>query len=73
VIPSTVSLSADESTEASNIYSDIETTCMEYIAKFINGDKSLDEYDEFVSTIESMNVQGYLDIYQEAYDRAMSK
>jgi putative aldouronate transport system substrate-binding protein len=73
VIPSTVSLSADENTEASNIYSDIETTCMEYIAKFINGDKSLDEYDDFVATIEAMNIQGYLDIQQEAYDRAMSK
>jgi putative aldouronate transport system substrate-binding protein len=73
VIPSTVSLSAEENTEASNIYSDIETTCMEYIAKFINGDKSLDEYDDFVATIESMNIQGYLDIQQEAYDRAMSK
>jgi putative aldouronate transport system substrate-binding protein len=73
VIPDTVVLSADEETEANGIYSDIETTCMEYIAKFINGDKSLDEYDSFVETLESMNIQGYLDIYQEAYDRAMSK
>ena len=44
---------------------------MEYIAKFITGDKSLDEYDSFVEQIESMNIQGYLDIYQEAYDRYM--
>lgn len=73
VIPTTVtqSLSAEENTEAVNIYSDIETLCMEYIAKFITGDKSLDEYDSFVEQIESMNIQGYLDIYQEAYDRYM--
>ena len=72
VIPSTVSLSADETTEAANIYSDIQTLCMESIAKFINGDKSMDEYDKFVSDIQAMNIDGYLAIYQEAYDRAMA-
>ena len=71
VIPSTVSMTAEEQTDANAIYSDIETVCMEYIAKFITGDKSLDEYDEMVSTIESMNIDGYLEIRQEAYDRAM--
>ena len=71
VIPSTVAMTADEQTEANAIYSDIETTCMEYIAKFITGDKSLDEYDEMVETIKSMNIDGYLEIRQAAYDRAM--
>jgi putative aldouronate transport system substrate-binding protein len=71
VIPSTVTLSADENTDANAIYTDIQTLCLESIAKFINGDKSLDEYDAFVENIKSMNIQGYLDIYQAAYDRAM--
>ena len=71
VIPSTVSLSAEETTDATNIYSDIQTLCLESIAKFITGEKSLDEYDEFVANIEAMNIEGYLAIYQEAYDRAM--
>ena len=71
VIPSTVSLSAEETTEAMSIYTDIQTLCMESIAKFINGDKSLDEYDQFAADIEAMNIDGYLAIYQEAYDRAM--
>ncbi len=73
VIPTTMTLTAEESTDASNIYSDIQTTCMEYIAKFITGDKPLDQYDAFVQTIEDMDIQGYLDIYQGAYDRYMSK
>ena len=72
VIPSTVSLSADENTEAMNIYSDIQTLCMGSIAKFITGDESLDNFDAFVADIESMNIQGFLDIYQAAYDRAMN-
>ena len=73
VIPSTVSLSADETTDAMSIYTDIQTLCMESIAKFINGDKSLDEYEAFKADIEAMNIDGYLEIYQEAYDRAMAE
>lgn len=71
VIPSTVSLSAEENTEAMNIYSDIQTYCMGSIAKFITGDQSLDTYDKFVEDINAMNIQGFLDIYQGAYERAM--
>lgn len=73
VIPSTVTLSAEENTEAMGIYTDIQTLCLESIAKFINGDKSLDEYDAFVADIEAMGIQDYLEIYQGAYDRAMGK
>ena len=71
IIPSTVSLSAEETTEAMNIYSDIQTVCLESIAKFINGDKSMDEFDAFVENIKALNIDGYLEIYQGAYDRAM--
>ncbi len=73
VIPSSMSLSADDSTEAANIYSDIQTLCMESIAKFITGDKSLDEFDDFVQQIEDMGIQDYLDIYQECYDDYMAR
>ena len=73
VIPASMSLSADDSTEAANIYSDIQTLCMESIAKFITGDKSLDEFDDFVQQIEDMGIQDYLDIYQECYDDYMAR
>ena len=73
VIPTSMSLSADDSTEAANIYSDIQTLCMESIAKFITGDKSLDEFDSFVEQIEDMGIQDYLDIYQDCYDEYMAR
>ncbi len=73
VIPTSMTLSADQSTEAANIYSDIQTLCMESIAKFITGDKSLDEFDDFVQQIEDMGIQDYLDIYQECYDDYMAR
>lgn len=73
VIPTSMSLSADDSTEAANIYSDIQTLCMESIAKFITGDKSLDEFDDFVQQIKDMGIQDYLDIYQDCYDEYMAR
>ena len=73
VIPTSMTLSADQSTEAANIYSDIQTLCMESIAKFITGDKSLDEFADFVQQIEDMGIQDYLDIYQECYDDYMAR
>ena len=73
VIPDSVTLDADETTDANNIYSDIGTLCQEYIAAWITGDKSLDEYDDFVSKVKSMDIDGYLAIYQGAYDRAMAE
>ncbi len=71
VIPSTVTLSADENTRAANIYSDIETICLEAIAKFITGEKPLTDYDSFVESIRSAGIDDYLAIQQGAYDRAM--
>ena len=73
VIPTSMALSADDSTEAANIYSDIQTLCMESIAKFITGDKSLDEFDDFVQQIKDMGIQDYLDIYQDCYDEYMAR
>lgn len=73
VIPNGVSLTAEESSEASAIYSDIGTAIAESVTAFIVGDKSLDEYDAFVETIKSMNIDGYLELQQAAYDRYISK
>ena len=73
VIPTSMALSADDSTEAANIYSDIQTLCMESIAKFITGDKSLDEFDDFVQQIKDMGIQDYLDIYQDCYDEYIAR
>ena len=73
VIPTGVSLTADENTDANAIYSDIGTAVAESVTAFIVGDKPLDEFDAFVSQIEDMNIDGYLEIQQAAYDRYMAK
>ena len=61
-------------TETMSIY---ESTLLDdlrsAIAKVITGDKSLDEFDDFVQQIEDMGIQDYLDIYQECYDDYMAR
>jgi len=37
--------------------------------KFISGDESLDDWDEYVKTLEDMNLDEYIDIMQGAYER----
>lgn len=64
-----ISLTAVESEEHSAIYSDIATYANENLPKFFTGDKSMDQWDEFIDNIYSMNIERCIEIYQDAYDR----
>ncbi len=68
-----VNMTADETSEYNRIYSDIETYTDENIAKFIVGDKSLDEFDSFVDTLYQMGIEDCLAISQAAYDRFVAE
>lgn len=68
-----VSLTAQEGEEASRIYSDIYTYGAEHITKFITGDEDMAEYDSFVEQINSMECDTLVGIYQDAYDRYISR
>lgn len=68
-----VSLTAEEGETASGIYSDLYTYAAEYISKFITGDEPVEEYDAFVETLNSMQADELVAIYQAAYDRYVSR
>lgn len=69
-LPSGVSLSADESAEASALQSDLYTYVQECVPKFILGEMDIEtQWDSFVAECESMGLQEIIDIYQDAYDR----
>jgi putative aldouronate transport system substrate-binding protein len=68
-MPSGVSLNMTEQETYSARYTDIETVCMESIAKFITGAKPLSEFDELIENCYAMGLQECLDAYQSAYDR----
>ncbi|TSB46022.1 extracellular solute-binding protein [Alkalicoccobacillus porphyridii] len=59
--------------EEQEIVNTIEVDLQSYVeqleARFITGVEPLSNWDKYVETIESMNIEEYVDIYQEAYDR----
>ena len=72
ILGSSTTLNAEENTEAAAIYSDIITYVGTAALQFINGDLDVDgaDWDNYVSTIEGMNIGELTEIIQGAYDRA---
>ena len=68
-MPNYVALTADESSRYATIQSDLDTLVDENVVKFIIGDRSLDEYPDFVSELKQMGIDEAIEIYQGAYDR----
>lgn len=69
-MPSTVELDYDESTEYSEIWSDLSTYAETEVFKFVMGEYNFEEdWDNFMNTIEEMGLQDCIDLYQGAYDR----
>ena len=62
-------LTKEENDKVSANATDLLTYTTEMEAKFITGVTSFDEWDKYVKTIESMEVEEYVATYQAAYDR----
>ncbi len=68
MIPNGVSMSSEASDEYSALLSEIATYYSEMVPKFITGEVSLDEFDSFVETLESMDISRCIELWQEALD-----
>lgn len=64
-----VYLSSDEQDEINSIEADLESYVEQMEAKFITGVEPLSNWDKYVKTIEKMNIDRYVKIHQDAYDR----
>ncbi|WP_461224868.1 extracellular solute-binding protein [Lacticaseibacillus suihuaensis] len=64
-----VYLTNAEQDEVSPIANDLKTFVQQSEAKFITGVTPLSEWDNYVKTIKGMNVDKYVKVYQDAYDR----
>lgn len=71
-IPNIVLLS-NETSEYSNIFNEIKKYRDESVVAFINGTKSMDQFDDFVQTLEKMNAKRAVEIQQAAYDRYLNR
>lgn len=69
-LPTTMTLTTEESETRSALISEIGTYCSEMILKFMVGDLSIeDNWDSFIASVESMGAQEIVDITQAALDR----
>lgn len=59
----------DEQDELNTIEVDLESYVRQMEAKFITGVEPLSNWDNYVETIEKMNLERFVEIHQEAYDR----
>lgn len=64
-----VYLTKEEQKKINNIQVDLKSYVEQMEAKFITGVEPLDNWDKYVKTIENMNIEEYVSIYQDAYDR----
>lgn len=72
-LPTSLSLTEDESTQFSLNMAEIETYCDTMILKFVIGDESFDKWDEYVEMVNSFGLNECVAIYQNAYDRYVSR
>ena len=68
IIDRGVQIRLDLQTENASISTEMSTYADGEILKFILGDRSLDTYDDFLATVESMGLDRMTEIQQIAYD-----
>ncbi|MBE9913517.1 extracellular solute-binding protein [Paenibacillus donghaensis] len=59
----------DEQSELTTIQTDIDTYVLEMRDKFITGNESFDNWDQYVAALDKMGVKRYAEIYQSAAER----
>lgn len=73
-LPSSVTLTQDESTERAALYADISTTVKEQTAQFISGALDIESnWDAYIASLESSGIERAIEITQAAYDRYLAR
>lgn len=68
-MPERITMTAEESTSFSSLYTDILTYVQENNVKFITGSVSLDTYDSYRDTLRQMGIEEAISLKQAALDR----
>lgn len=64
----TLTIAADSMSEYTSLTSDIKTYRQEMLVKFIKGTESLDNFDEYLATLDKMGQKRVMEIQQAAYE-----
>lgn len=73
LLPAGISFTTEESTELSTISNTINTYASEMALKYLTGEESLDNFDQFVQTLNEMGLPRVLEINQAAYERFLAR
>lgn len=68
-----VTLTTEENNERADILAEVSPYVEEMVYKFITGAESLDHFDKYLETLQSMNFDRAVEITQQAYDRYMAQ
>lgn len=62
-----------ESDELASLQTEISTFVEESVLKFVQGIEPMENFDKFVSSLKSINVDRYIEIYQNSYNRYLTR
>lgn len=68
-LPASISLLPEETEKYANLYNEIKTFVSEMYTKFIMGEESLDNFDDYIATLKKMGMDDVLKMQQGALDR----
>ena len=68
-LPANLALTAEEGNKKATIMSDVSSYIDENQVLFVNGQRSMDEFDSFIDGIRSLGIEEVVAIYQTALDR----
>ncbi|MBD2867302.1 extracellular solute-binding protein [Paenibacillus sp. IB182493] len=63
----------DESQQISSIMSEVDTYVQEMRLKFVMGNEPIEQFGKYTETLNKMNIEEAIKIYQAAYDRYQAK
>ena len=64
-----VTMTEEEGNEYNPIFAQIQTLVQEKTVAYIMGTESMDTYDDFLSSLQSLNIERCIEIQQAAFDR----
>lgn len=73
IYPTAVTMTPDETTESSVIYNAISSYIKEMSLKFLTGEESLDNFDDYLQSLKNMKMDRLLEVRQAAYDRFLAR
>jgi len=64
-----LTVASKDAEDYSTIRSEVNTYINENFVLFVTGERSIDEFDNYINTLKNMKIERMIEIYQEAFDR----